>query len=139
MAGEVNLEIVDHLATVTLNQPTKLNAVSVEMYRQFGEIFTHLSEGETIGAIVLRGAGEKAIRAGADIGDFDDSRSGSEQAKEYAALDNSVMSKLRFCPHPTIAKIRGVCVGGGLYIANSTSPACATSASPRATQPSASR
>ncbi len=59
MAGEVNLEIVDHLATVTLNQPTKLNAVSVEMYRQFGEIFTHLSEGETIGAIVLRGAGEK--------------------------------------------------------------------------------
>ena len=139
MAGEVNLEIVDHLVTVTLDQPTKLNAVCVEMYRQFGEIFTHLSEGETIGAIVLRGAGEKAIRAGADIGDFDDSLSGSEQAKEYAALDISVMSKLRFCPHPTIVKIRGVCVGGGLCIANSTSPECATSASPRATQASASQ
>ena len=139
MAGEVNLEIVDHLATVTLNQPAKLNAVSVEMYCQFGETFTRLSDDETIGAIVLQGAGEKAFCAGADIGYFDDARSGSEQAKEYAALDNTVMSELRFCPHPTIAKIRGVCVGGGLYIASSTSPACATSASPRATHASASR
>jgi enoyl-CoA hydratase/carnithine racemase len=66
--------------------------------------------------IVLRGAGEKAFSAGADISQFKEKRSGAA-AKEYNAAADAANQALRECAKPTIAMIRGYCIGGGVAVA----------------------
>lgn len=106
------------VATVTLNRPDKRNAMTVEMYDELGAAFDRLAGDQTVRCVVLRGAGERAFCAGSDIGEFDSGRSGRAQAEAYAQRTNGAIMKIRDCPHPTIALIRGVCVGGGLEIAS---------------------
>lgn len=106
------------VATVTLNRPEKLNAFTLEMYKLFGETVDALSADDSVRCVVVEGAGERAFCAGSDIGEFDGNRSGVEQAKEYGRFTNAMIHRLRLCRHPTIAKIRGMCVGGGLEIAS---------------------
>jgi enoyl-CoA hydratase len=67
--------------------------------------------------IVLRGAGEKAFAAGADISEFETERANASQASDYGALIHDAMQMVSTCRHPTIALISGACVGGGLEIA----------------------
>ncbi len=66
----------------------------------------------------MRGAGARAFCPGSDIGEFDASRADVAQAKAYAELTARATAKLRDCPHPTVALIRGVCIGGGLELAS---------------------
>jgi enoyl-CoA hydratase len=63
--------------------------------------------------IVLRGAGEKAFVSGADISQFKEKRSSAEAVKLYNATSDAASEALRNCPKPTIAMIRGYCIGGG--------------------------
>ncbi|MGF7158759.1 enoyl-CoA hydratase/carnithine racemase [Rhodoligotrophos appendicifer] len=105
------------IATVTMNRPEKMNAFTVSMYQDFGEALRELSEADDIRCILIQGAGGKAFCAGSDIGGFDEDRLGSTQAKQYAELTAGTIVHLRSCRHPTVAKIRGVCIGGGLEIA----------------------
>ena len=102
---------------MVLNRPDKLNAMTVAMYRQFGEIFDRINGDESVRCVVLRGAGERAFCPGSDIGEFGSERADRAQAKAYAATTLPPMLKLLHCPHPTLALIRGVCVGGGLELA----------------------
>jgi enoyl-CoA hydratase/carnithine racemase len=67
--------------------------------------------------IVLRGAGEKAFAAGADISEFATERAGSKQAKDYGNLIHDTMQAVGRSRHPTVALIQGACIGGGLEIA----------------------
>jgi enoyl-CoA hydratase/carnithine racemase len=68
--------------------------------------------------IVLRGAGDKAFAAGADIAEFEQTRSNSRLAKDYGDKIEGSMRAVAECRHPTVAMIHGVCVGGGLEIAS---------------------
>lgn len=104
-------------ATVTINRPGKMNAFTVSMYQRFGAALEELSADDGIRCVIVQGAGDRAFCAGSDIGDFDDERLGSAQGKEYAERTGVATAHLRSCRHPTIAKIRGVCIGGGLEIA----------------------
>jgi len=105
------------IATVTLNNPAKLNALNKPMWEKLGAAMGTLSADTSLRCVVLRGAGDKAFAAGADISEFARERSDSRQAKLYGALIHNTMQSVAHCLHPVIAMIRGACVGGGLEIA----------------------
>jgi enoyl-CoA hydratase/carnithine racemase len=105
------------IATVVLNRPAKLNALTKSMWRELGETIGALSSDEVLRCIVLRGAGEKAFSPGNDIGEFATERANKVQAIAYGRVMHSTLQALADCRHPLVAQIHGVCVGGGLEIA----------------------
>jgi len=106
------------IATVTLNNPEKLNALSKAMWSRLGETMRALDADDSVRCIVLRGAGGKAFAAGADISAFHAERANSAQAKIYSEQGIGWMHAVAECRHPTLALIQGACVGGGLLIAS---------------------
>ena len=105
------------IATVTLNNPARLNALDKSMWQALGRTMSALSAEDDLRCVVLRGAGGKAFAAGADIAEFATERSDARQAKEYGALIHEAMQAVARCRHPTVALIEGACIGGGLEIA----------------------
>ena len=105
------------IATVTLNAPEKLNALDLSTWTRLGEIMVELSADEALRCVVLRGAGDKAFAAGADIGEFQTVRRNSKVSKIYGERVAATMQAVMDCRHPTVAMIRGACVGGGLEVA----------------------
>jgi enoyl-CoA hydratase/carnithine racemase len=105
------------IATVVLNRPERLNALDKAMWAGLGEALRALSADESLRCVVVRGAGEKAFAAGADIAEFARERANAGQAKDYGRLIHETMQAIARCRHPTVALIRGACVGGGLEIA----------------------
>jgi enoyl-CoA hydratase len=107
-----------YVATVTLNRPAKLNALTKAMWRGLGEAIRDLSGESDLRCIVIRGAGERAFSPGNDIGEFAYERSNKQQAREYGATMHATAHALDACPIPLVAQIHGICVGGGLEIAS---------------------
>lgn len=105
------------VATVTLNKPERLNALDQGMWRALGEIFGDLDRDESLRCVVLRGAGDQAFAAGADIAEFATERANVEQARAYSRVVETALDAVAHCRHPVIAMIRGACVGGGLELA----------------------
>lgn len=106
-----------HIVTVTLNRPEKLNALTKPMWQRLGETFTELSADTSIRCVVIRGAGERAFAPGNDISEFENERSNVEQARAYGRIMHTTIDAIANCPHPVVAMIHGICVGGGLEIA----------------------
>jgi enoyl-CoA hydratase len=117
MSEQILLERDGPIATVVLNRPQKLNALTRAMWGELGETVERLGADENVRCIVLRGAGEKAFSPGNDISEFETQRSNKTQAIEYGATMRSTAEKLAKCPTPIVAQIHGICVGGGLEIA----------------------
>lgn len=105
------------IATVTLNRPDRLNAMSQPMWRRLGEVMRALSAETDVRCVVIRGAGGKAFSPGNDIAEFESVRSTPEQAKAYSEDLYQALYAVRDSVHPTVASIEGVCVGGGLELA----------------------
>jgi enoyl-CoA hydratase len=105
------------IATVVLNRPEKLNALTRGMWADLGTAIDRLAGDDTLRCIVLRGAGEKAFSPGNDIGEFATQRANKAQAIEYGRAMHVTARSLAVCPIPLVAQIHGVCVGGGLEIA----------------------
>jgi len=105
------------IATVVLNRPEKLNALTRPMWRALGDAVAALSADDSVRCIVLRGAGEKAFSPGNDISEFATERSNKAQATEYGTVMHATAQALESCRHPIVAQIHGICVGGGLEIA----------------------
>ncbi|MEZ4867376.1 MAG: enoyl-CoA hydratase-related protein [Caldilineaceae bacterium] len=105
------------IATVTLNRPDKLNALSKALWLAVGDAVNTLAADTTLRCIVLRGAGDRAFSPGADIKEFESERSNFAQAKSYGGIMHQTMGAIRDCPIPTVAMIKGICVGGGLELA----------------------
>jgi enoyl-CoA hydratase len=105
------------VATVALNNPERLNALNKPTWVRLGEVMRELSADDTLRCVVLRGAGDKAFAAGADIAEFAHERADAKQAKSYGDLIHTTMQAVASCKHPTVAMIKGACVGGGLEIA----------------------
>jgi enoyl-CoA hydratase/carnithine racemase len=106
------------IATVVLNRPDKLNALTRDMWRMLGEAIESLSRDDSLRCIILRGAGEKAFSPGNDIGEFATERSNKAQAIAYGHAMHTTLDALESCDVPIVAQIHGVCVGGGLEIAS---------------------
>ena len=107
------------VATLTLNRPDKLNALTKALWRELCEAVRALDADEGVRCVILRGAGERAFSPGNDISEFETERSTAAQARSYGALMHETLAALRDCRHPTIALVHGVCVGGGLELAAS--------------------
>ena len=108
------------VATVVLNRPDKMNAISLEMWGDIGGRVEELGRDASVRVVVFRGAGGRAFSAGADIGDFEASRHDSSSAIRYAAVFEGALEKVAGLSVPTISMIEGVCVGGGLELASVT-------------------
>lgn len=117
MTESILVERDGAIATVVLNRPEKLNALTRAMWRRLGEIIESLSADDDLRCVVLRGAGGKAFAAGADIGEFETERANRERAGVYAAEVGRAIASIQACRHPTLALIEGACVGGGLEVA----------------------
>jgi len=117
MTEMMRVEHEGFVATVTIDRPDKLNAMSQAMWGRLGEIFAALSADDGVRAIILTGAGDRAFCVGADIAEFDQVRSTAEQARAYGRLVHGAIDAIASCRHPVIAAIRGLCVGGGLELA----------------------
>ena len=105
------------IATVVLNRPDKLNALTKGMWQALGAAIDTLSADDSLRCIILRGAGEKAFSPGNDIAEFASERANKPQAIAYGRLMHATLHALAACRHPLVAQIHGICVGGGLEIA----------------------
>ena len=102
---------------ITFNNPERRNAVSMAMWEALGDIVGDYAADEAIRVIVLKGAGDKAFVSGADISEFEEKRSSPETTKAYHEVSAKANEALRRVGKPTIAMIRGFCVGGGVSVA----------------------
>jgi 2-oxoglutaroyl-CoA hydrolase len=107
----LRLERDDDVATITLDVLEKLNRVSMQARDQLAQLFEELGRDESVRAIVLTGAGEKAFTAGGDIAGFLE-----RDPEELSRLAWNVAAPER-CPKPVIAKLRGFAFGVGLELA----------------------
>jgi enoyl-CoA hydratase len=105
------------IGTMTFNNPEKGNAVSFAMWKAAEEILADFAADPAVRVVVVTGAGGKAFVSGADVSKFDDERSEVEAVQRYNAATEAIYSGLHRFPKPTIAKIRGFCIGGGLGLA----------------------
>jgi formyl-CoA transferase len=110
----------DGIGLITFNQPEKRNAMSVEMWVGLGEILDEFSEDSDVRVVILTGAGNKAFVSGADISQFDKLRSNADAQQEYDRMTGIGRKKFQSFRKPTIARIRGFCLGGGLALAMQT-------------------
>ncbi len=117
MTDVILTHIEGAIATVTLNRPEKLNALTRPMWRGIGDAVNTLDSDTNVRCIILRGAGGKAFSPGNDISEFETQRSTAAQAEDYGHDLYHGINALSQCNTPTIALIEGICVGGGLEIA----------------------
>lgn len=115
--GSIRLERDGPIATLVLDRPAKLNALTKGMWRSLGESLRALEAEEELRCVVLRGAGGRAFSPGNDIGEFETERHDVDSARAYGAIMHETLSALRELRHPSVALIEGICVGGGMEIA----------------------
>src|SRR5438105_14328778 len=115
------------VGVVTFNQPEKHNAISVEMWQGLAEILDEFAADDSVRTVVLTGAGGRAFVSGADISQFEQQRNNADAQRAYDATTTVGRQKLAGFRKPTIASIRGYCLGGGLAIAMQTDVRVASS------------
>ena len=102
---------------MTFNNPDKRNATSLEMWQAIATILTDFEADDTIRAIVMKGAGDKAFVSGADISEFKERRNDAAAAAEYGKVSEDARIAMANLRKPFIAMIRGYCLGGGMAVA----------------------
>ncbi len=102
---------------ITFNNPERRNAVSMVMWEALGDIVRDYQKDDAIRVIVLKGAGDKAFVSGADISEFEEKRSSPETTRIYNQASGKANEALHYAGKPTIAMIRGFCIGGGVSVA----------------------
>ena len=117
MTDTILLHVDGGIATITLNRPEKLNALTKPMWKHLGEVAQDVAVMDDVRCVILRGAGNQAFAPGNDISEFGAERSNVEQARAYGAIMHATIEALWAIPQPVIAMIKGICVGGGLEIA----------------------
>jgi enoyl-CoA hydratase len=105
------------IGRIIFNNPARHNAVSLEMWQALGQIMADFEADDAIRVIVLSGAGGKAFVSGADISEFKERRATAEAAEAYAKTSEQARLALQETLKPTIAMIRGYCIGGGMATA----------------------
>src|SRR5579871_1688124 len=115
--GKILKSITDGVGIITFNNPDKRNAMSIEMWEGLGAALIELREDDNVRVVILTGAGDKAFMSGADISQFEKNRHNAQAAEEYNRRSETQRALLANFPKPTIACIRGFCLGGGMQVA----------------------
>lgn len=104
------------ISWITIDNPRRMNAIDMAMWEDLPRAIADAEGDEQIRVVIVRGAGDRAFSAGADISEFETARTG-KQAKRYDALNHAAFDAIDGCAKPTIAMVHGFCLGGGLEIA----------------------
>jgi enoyl-CoA hydratase len=102
---------------VIFNNPERHNAVSLDMWGATSQILENFAKDDKIRVVVITGAGGKSFVSGADISKFESERSSQDGVKKYNSVVSRANETVAEFPKPTIAMIRGYCIGGGLGLA----------------------
>jgi enoyl-CoA hydratase/carnithine racemase len=119
MSGDIAIDTVDGVATLRLRNPARRNAISTAMWDQLGAFGTQVSAQQDVRLVVIRGDGDKAFSAGADVTGFDSARSGTGNAPAYDDLVENTCRLVEAIAQPTLAVIVGACMGAGASLAAS--------------------
>jgi enoyl-CoA hydratase/carnithine racemase len=115
-AGDIVVALSDRVATVTLNRPERRNAVKFGMWAELAGLYHLFAADDGVRAVILTGAGEHFC-AGADITEFATTRNTTEAGHAYDRIVDECSDAIMHLPKPTIAAIRGFCIGGGSGLA----------------------
>lgn len=108
-------EIKDQIATVTINRPQVLNALSIQVFTDLEHVFTQLAKDPEVRVILLTGAGEKAFAAGADIKELVETTRLTGQSLSHRG--HRIFRQIETCGKPVLALINGFALGGGCELA----------------------
>lgn len=106
----------DAIAWLEICNAARMNAMTAAMWRQLPDLLQQADNDPEIRVIILRGEGDRAFCAGADISEFGSARTG-ESARDYDQLNHNAFLALTSAAKPTVAMIHGFCLGGGLGLA----------------------
>src|SRR4030088_1031157 len=109
--------VADGVGIITFNNPEKRNAMSLDMWEGFGHALVELRDDADVRVVILVGAGDKAFVSGADISQFEKTRLNAQASEDYSRRSAAQRALLANYPKPTIACIRGFCLGGGMQVA----------------------
>jgi enoyl-CoA hydratase len=115
--GKILQNVDDGVGIVTFNNPEKRNAMSLDMWEGLGSALIELRDDPNVRVVIMVGAGDKAFVSGADISQFEKTRHNAEASEEYSRKSAAQRALLADYPKPTIACIRGFCLGGGMQVA----------------------
>jgi enoyl-CoA hydratase/carnithine racemase len=115
--GKILQSVNDGVGVITFNNPEKRNAMSLDMWEGLGNALIELRDNPDIRVVIMVGAGDKAFVSGADISQFEKTRHNAEASEEYSKKSEAQRALLANYPKPTIACIRGFCLGGGMQVA----------------------
>jgi enoyl-CoA hydratase/carnithine racemase len=111
---EILFDLADHIATITLNRPQKLNAVTSEMAKQLNAYVLDCNDNSNVRVVILTGSGQKAFCAGSDIKELD------HYANPWTFRNRpDYCDAIRRLRKPTLCAVNGYCLGGGLEMAMS--------------------
>ena len=102
---------------IRFNNPARHNALSVDMWEAIPPLLAQAETDDRIRLVVFSGAGEKAFVSGADITQFEDMRAAREAVTRYEAMAEEALMGIYNFSKPTLAAIRGFCIGGGVNVA----------------------
>jgi enoyl-CoA hydratase/carnithine racemase len=102
---------------IRFNNPARHNALSVDMWQAIPPLLAQAERDAALRLVVFSGAGEKAFVSGADISQFEDMRAAREAVQHYEAMAEEALMAIQHCARPTLACIRGWCIGGGVNVA----------------------
>lgn len=116
MTDLVLLEKADGVATVTLNRPQAMNALSKALRSRLFEVMTAIDADDEVRAVVLTGAGERAFTAGLDLKELG-SQAGALGSANATGADENPVKAIELCRKPVIGAINGVAITGGFEVA----------------------
>lgn len=117
VTDQLVVEKKDGVGYVRFDNQARKNAMTFEMWRDLPTVLDDFLADDSVRVVVVSGEGGGAFCAGADISQFEKNRSSEDSVKIYNAATEKASTCLREFPKPTIAKIEGPCVGGGVGLA----------------------
>ncbi len=102
---------------IRFNNPAKHNALSIDMWEAVPPLLERAGRDDDVRMVVFSGEGEKSFVSGADISQFEDMRAAKEAVKRYEVIAEAALQGIHEFPKPTVACIRGYCIGGGVNVA----------------------
>jgi enoyl-CoA hydratase len=116
LEADLLYEVRDGIGRVTFNRPQARNSLTFGMYERLAEICANAGQDRSLKVLILTGTGDKAFASGTDINQFRAFKT-PQDAIDYEARIDRILSTLEQCQVPTIAAVNGVCAGGGAGIA----------------------
>jgi enoyl-CoA hydratase len=116
MSGEVRIERDGPIATMVFDHEKRRNAITVDMWEAIPKVVSELQRNASVRVVVMRGAGSEAFVSGADISEFEQTRTGNA-GRSYDEMTACAFQALQGLEKPLLALVHGFCIGGGAAIA----------------------